>query len=102
MADAVHDLGDTLSIGLLNKISSKAPDDAFTYGYYRFSLLAALINGVVLITGSAWVLSESLPRLNTPEMSHAPGMFWLAILGVCVNGVAAWKLSTSPRNRTIV
>jgi len=96
MADAVHDLGDTLSIGLawwLNKISSKHPDDAFTYGYYRFSLLGALINGVVLIAGSVWVLSESLPRLITPEMPHAQGMFWLAVLGVCVNGIAAWKLS---------
>lgn len=54
MADAIHDLGDTLSIGLawlLNKISRKHPDDAFTYGYYRFSLLGALINGVVLIVG---------------------------------------------------
>jgi cobalt-zinc-cadmium efflux system protein len=45
MADAVHDLGDTLSIGLawlLSKLSSKHPDDAFTYGYYRFSLLGVL------------------------------------------------------------
>jgi len=96
MADAVHDLGDTLSIGLswfLSKISSKDPDKAFTYGYYRFSLLGALINGMVLIIGSVWVLSEALPRLLAPEMPHAQGMFWLAILGVTVNGYAAWKLS---------
>ncbi|HEY9050199.1 MAG TPA: cation diffusion facilitator family transporter, partial [Gammaproteobacteria bacterium] len=96
MADAVHDLGDTLSIGLawlLSKISRKHPDDAFTYGYHRFSLLGALVNGVVLIAGSIWVLSQSLPRLINPEMPHVQGMFWLAILGVCVNGIAAWKLS---------
>ncbi len=96
MADAVHDLGDTLSIGLawlLSKISIKHPDDAFTYGYYRFSLLGALINGMVLIIGSIWVLSMALPRLLEPEMPHAQGMFWLAILGVAVNGFAAWKMS---------
>lgn len=96
MADAVHDLGDTLSIGLawlLSKISSKHPDDAYTYGYYRFSLLGALVNGVVLVVGSIWVLSQALPRLFVPEMPHAEGMFWLAILGVSVNGYAAWKLS---------
>lgn len=96
MADAVHDLGDTLSIGLawlLSKISSKHPDDIFTYGYYRYTLLGALINGVVLIAGSIWVLSEAIPKLLAPEMPHAQGMFWLALLGISVNGFAAWKIS---------
>ncbi len=96
MADAVHDLGDTLSIGLawfLNRLSKKHPNDEFTYGYYRFSLIGALINGVVLITGSAWVLSQAIPKLLEPQMPHAQGMFWLAILGVTVNGYAAWKIS---------
>ena len=96
MADAVHDLGDTLSIGLawlLSKLSKKIANDNYTYGYHRFSLLGALINGVVLIAGSAWVLSEAIPKLYAPEMPHAQGMFWLAILGVTVNGFAAWKIS---------
>jgi len=96
LADAVHDLGDSLSIGLawiLNKLSKKHPTDTFTYGYYRFSLLGALINGIVLISGSIWVLSEAIPKLLAPEMPHAQGMFWLAILGVSVNGYAAWKIS---------
>ena len=96
MADAVHDLGDTLSIGLswaLSRLSGRDPDEAYTYGYHRLSLLAALINGVVLIAGSIWVLSEALPRLLDPQMPHAEGMFWLAILGVGVNGYAAWRLS---------
>ena len=52
MADAVHDLGDSLSIGsawLLNRLGNKAADTRFTYGYKRLSLLGALINGLVLI-----------------------------------------------------
>jgi cobalt-zinc-cadmium efflux system protein len=96
MADAVHDLGDSLSIGLawlLNKLSNRKADGVFTYGYHRFSLLGALINGFVLIAGSLWVLSEAVPRLANPTMPHAVGMFWLAILGVVVNGYAAYKLS---------
>ncbi len=96
MADAVHDLGDTLSIGLawlLNKLSKKHATDEFTYGFYRFSLLGALINGMVLIAGSVWVFSEAIPKLFSPEMPHAQGMFGLAILGVVVNGYAAWKIS---------
>ncbi|RKZ79579.1 MAG: cation transporter [Gammaproteobacteria bacterium] len=96
MADAVHDLGDTLSIGLawgLSRLSKQHANDEFTYGFHRFSLLGALINGIVLVMGSAWVLSEAIPKLLSPEMPHAQGMFWLAILGVTVNGYAAWKIS---------
>ncbi len=95
MADAVHDLGDTLSIGLawiLGSLSNKSADSGFTYGYRRFSLLGALINGVVLIIGSVWIFYEAIPRLFEPEMPDAQGMFWLAILGVSVNGYAAFKL----------
>jgi cobalt-zinc-cadmium efflux system protein len=96
MADAVHDLGDSLSIGLawiLNKLSKKQGDKNYSYGYQRFSLLGAIINGVVLIAGSIWVLTVSFPRLLAPEMPHAEGMLWLAILGGVVNGYAAYKLS---------
>lgn len=96
MADAVHDLGDSLSIGLawiLNKFSDKQANDSFSYGYQRFSLLGALTNGAVLIGGSIWVLSESLPRLAKPEMPDAQGMILLSIFGVAVNGFAAYKLS---------
>jgi len=95
MADAVHDLGDTLSIGMawiLSKLSQKNPNDNFTYGYHRFSLLGALLNGMVLIAGSVWVLSEAIPKLINPQMPDALGMLWLAILGVVVNGFAAWKI----------
>ena len=96
MADAVHDLGDSLSIGLawiLNRLSDRKADGVFTYGYHRFSLLGALINGIVLVAGSIWVLSEAVPRLANPTMPHAAGMLFLAILGVAVNGYAAYKLS---------
>jgi cobalt-zinc-cadmium efflux system protein len=96
MADAVHDLGDSLSIGsawLLNKVGGKQADKHFSYGYKRLSLFGALINAVILIVGSVWVLFEALPRLLTPQMPMAEGMFLLAIFGVVVNGYAAYKLS---------
>ncbi len=96
MADAVHDLGDSLSIGLawlLNKVSAKPSNNIYSYGYERFSLLGALINGVVLVSGSIWVLSEAIPRLSNPEMPNAQGMILLSMFGVTVNGFAAYKLS---------
>lgn len=96
MADAVHDLGDSLSIGsawLLNRLGKKTPDEEFTYGYRRLSLFGALLNGVVLLVGSTWILSEAIPRLANPVMPMAEGMLALAVLGVSVNGFAAYKLS---------
>lgn len=96
MADAVHDLGDSLSIGtawVLDKLGKRDADSDFTYGYRRLSLLGALVNALVLIVGSVWVLSEAIPRLFDPVMPHAGGMIGLAFLGVAVNGFAAWRLS---------
>jgi len=52
-----------------------------------------LINGIVLIAGSIWVLAQAIPRLFDPVMPEAEGMLALAVLGVTVNGFAAYKLS---------
>ncbi len=96
MADAVHDLGDSLSIGLawlLSRLGAKPANENYSYGYRRFSLLGSLINCIVLIVGSAWILSEAVPRLQNPEMPLTEGMFGMAIFGILVNGLAAYKLS---------
>jgi cobalt-zinc-cadmium efflux system protein len=95
MADAVHDLGDSLSIGfawILSYFSDKQPSEKFSYGYRRLSLFGALVNSIVLIVGSIWVLFEAIPRLANPEMPMVEGMFALALLGVAVNGYAVFKL----------
>ncbi len=96
ISDAVHDLGDTLSLGtswyLQNK-SQKESNASFSFGYKRFSLLGALINSLVLIGGSLFVITEAVKRLIYPELSDAEGMMYFAIVGVLVNGYAAWKLS---------
>ena len=70
----------------------KDPSDDFTYGYRRFSLFGALINGLVLLAGSVWVLNEAIPRLFDPVMPMTEGMLILAVFGVIVNGFAAWRL----------
>jgi cobalt-zinc-cadmium efflux system protein len=96
LADAVHDLGDTLAIALgwlLQHFGGRPASGQFTYGYQRLSLLGALINALILVLGSVWILSEAIPRLQNPPMPDAVGMTWLAVLGVVVNGAAAWRLS---------
>jgi len=95
LADALHDFGDSISLGLswgLDKYSKKKRTPLFSYGYKRFSLLAALINSIVLIIGSVFILSKVIPRLISPEPSNAAGMIFLAILGILVNGMAVLKL----------
>jgi cobalt-zinc-cadmium efflux system protein len=96
LADAVHDLGDSLSLGsawFLSRWGQKSANNEFTYGYRRLTLFGAFLNSVVLIAGSAWVLSEAIPRLADPVMPVSEGMIALAIVGVCVNGFAAYRIS---------
>ena len=97
LSDALHDLGDSISLGLafvLERYSARPGDRRFSFGYRRFSLLGALINGIILIAGSFFILAEAVPRLLDPPTPHAPGMLGLAVLGVLVNGLAAWRLKT--------
>lgn len=75
------------------KLSNKPASTNFSYGYKRLSLLGSMINGIVLIVGSSWVLYQSIPRLFDPEMPVTEGMLALAIFGIAVNGFAAFKLS---------
>ena len=98
LSDAVHDFGDSLSLGLawyLDRYAQRARDHRFSYGYLRFSLLGAVTTTVALVVGSAFVLAEAVPRLLAPEPMNAPGMVAFALLGVAVNGLAALRL----RNR---
>ncbi|MFV8224771.1 cation diffusion facilitator family transporter, partial [Christiangramia aquimixticola] len=97
ISDAVHDLGDSLSLGTswyLDNKSKKDSNSKFSYGYRRFSLLGALINSLVLIGGSIYVIYEAVGRILEPEHSDAQGMIIFAIIGVVVNGYAAYKLSS--------
>ncbi|WP_082235606.1 cation diffusion facilitator family transporter [Halobacillus massiliensis] len=95
ISDALHDLGDSLSLGLawfLQNFSKKQKNQQFSFGYKRFSLLAALINSTVLIIGSFFILTEAVPRLLDPQQPHTVGMMGLAVLGIFVNGAAVFKL----------
>lgn len=98
LSDSVHDLGDSLSLGLawfLDRYSKRGQDAHFSYGYTRFSLLGALINTIVLIGGSIFVLTEAIPRLINPEPTNAAGMILFALLGISVNGAAMLRLRRS-------
>lgn len=92
ISDAVHDMADAASIGIsyyLEKKSRKQPDDQYTYGYARYSVLGAMITNLILLFGSAAVIYHALERIITPTEINYSGMILFAIVGVCVNFAAA-------------
>ncbi|MCC9137835.1 cation diffusion facilitator family transporter [Pontibacter silvestris] len=99
LSDALHDLGDSLSLGLawyFEKVAKRGRDQNYTFGYKRFSMLGAVINSVVLLVGSFIVLSEAIPRIFNPQPVNATGMIGFAVLGIIVNGAAVLKLKGGP------
>ena len=93
ISDAVHDLGDAISIGIsyfLEKKSKKNPDNLYTYGYIRYSILGALITTIILIGGSLFVIVGAIKRIMQPVEIHYNGMILFAIFGTSINFLAAY------------
>ena len=94
ISDAVHDFGDSLSLGIawyFQRLSQRGGTPKYTYGYKRFALLGAIINSVVLVVGSVYILTEAAPRIFAPQETDADGMLLLAIAGMIVNGIAVLR-----------
>ena len=92
LADAVHDLGDALAIGIsafLESISNREEDSHYTLGYKRFSLLGAILTAVILITGSSLVILENISKLIEPQPVDHEGMLWLGVIAIAINLTAS-------------
>ncbi len=93
LSDAVHDMGDALSIGIslfLEKKSKKKPDNNYTYGYIRYSVLGGLITTVILLVGSVLVIYNAIVRIINPVDVNYKGMLIFAVAGVIMNFIAAY------------
>ncbi len=96
LADAIHDTGDALAIGLstlFEKISTRKEDRNYTLGYKRYSLLGALLTSVILLVGSTLVIVENVPKLLAPEKVNYDGMLILGIVAIVVNTAASRVVS---------
>ena len=93
MSDAVHDIGDSLSIGIsyfLEKKSKRRPDKKYTFGYTRYSILGGLITTIILIVGSSLMIYNSIIRIFNPVDINYNGMIIFAVFGAFVNFMAAY------------
>jgi len=93
MSDAIHDLGDATSIGVsyfLERKSKKGPDEKYTYGYIRYSVMGSLITTVILLVGSLIVVFNSIKRIINPVEVNYNGMLIFAVFGVIINFGAAY------------
>lgn len=93
VSDAVHDLGDAAGIGIswfLEKKSKKQPDEKYTYGYSRYSVIGSVITTFILLFGSAAVILNAVKRIIEPSQINYNGMIIFAVVGVIVNFVAAY------------
>lgn len=93
ISDAVHDMGDAASIGIaygLEKKSKKQPDEKYTYGYGRFSVLGGLLTTLILLCGSVIVCINAIERIINPAEINYDGMIVFALVGTVVNFAAAY------------
>lgn len=91
LADAGHMLTDVgaLALALLSAIiGRRPPDDRRTYGYRRWEILAALVNGAALFAIAAWVMVEAIRRLAAPPPVESGLMLLVAVGGLVVNAIA--------------
>ena len=95
LADAGHMLTDVgaLALSLFVAWFSRQPSTPEkTYGYLRWEVLAAFLNGATLLLVSAWICWEAVTRFRQPEPIAGGLMLGVAVAGLLVNLVSAWML----------
>ena len=98
LGDAGHMLRDVFSLlitlSALN-IAKRLPTKTKTFGYHRVEILAAFINGLLLIAISLWIFAEAIKRFLEPLPIKSSVMFFTAFIGLLVNLYVAFKLHGS-------
>jgi len=101
LADAGHMLTDfaSLVLALLAfRIARRPADWKLTYGFDRFSVLAAFVNGLGLFAIAVWIVIEAIHRFRDPQEVLGGLMLWVAVAGLLVNILAFWVLGRSDQD----
>ncbi len=95
LSDAGHMLSDAVALGLslLAMIwGERSANSSKTYGYKRFEVLAAFLNGIALLGISLYIFYEAFQRFSEPPAVMSSGMLTIAVIGLLVNVLTAYML----------
>lgn len=100
LADAGHMLTDTMALALAAaafQVSKRPAGGSLTYGYQRFQILAAFVNGLSLLLVVGWILYEAVQRFITPRDILGETMLLIAAAGLVVNVISFAVLHTGDK-----
>ena len=101
LSDAGHMLSDAIALGatlMAFKIGEKAATHQKTYGYKRFEILVATVNGATLVIIALMIFYEAIKRFNSPPEIASQGMLIVATIGMLVNILVAWLMHRGSRS----
>jgi cobalt-zinc-cadmium efflux system protein len=93
IADAGHNLSDVLALAfswMTIILSQRKPTMKFTYGFRRSTILIALLNTILLLAALAFIVYETMKRLNNPIKINAESVMIVASVGIVINAFTAW------------
>lgn len=101
LADAGHNLSDVLGLvvaWIAAVLSKRPPTPRLTYGLRNTSILAALLNAILLLIASGAILLEAIQRLIHPEPIGSMTVIVVAAIGIAVNGITAWLFASGRKS----
>jgi cobalt-zinc-cadmium efflux system protein len=101
LADAGHMLTDTMALSLAAiafHLSARPADKKRSYGYRRFEILAAFVNGITLLAIVIWIVVEAVRRFMSPVEVIGPMMLYVAIAGLLINLISFLTLHGGDQN----
>ncbi|WP_040204173.1 cation diffusion facilitator family transporter [Neobacillus jeddahensis] len=104
LSDAGHMLSDAAALGLsfyAIKLGEKKVSQEKTYGYKRFEIIAAALNGLTLIVISVYIFYEAFQRFFAPPEVQSTGMLIISVLGLVINIIAAWILMKGDKDENL-
>ena len=101
LADAGHNFGDALGLVIAwgaHVVAKLNPTSRYTYGFRSASILAALLNGVILLVATGGIAWEAIQRFFEPGEVAGLTVMVVAAIGIVINGLSAWLLMAGQKS----
>lgn len=101
IGDAGHMVTDSASLLfalIANKLAQKGADSDHSFGHGRIEVLAAFINGIIMLGVVIWIFSEAISRILEPQPVSGLSVMTIASIGLVINILVAWSLSRDQKN----